>query len=244
MTLPRAATVRPSVRGRPRPPARSSASASTAPVSSRSPGSDGVERSRLAGPRLVIAACRICSLTSCQELTIAAPVRRSAAARRSAGRRCPPVRLTRPARRRPCTSVATELGASRSSRASWPGRAPGLSARQDSSSSCATDRPPGSLPSRPAARAARRIARRSRETTSAISSPSGSGPAWAGAAAAVGAIRPGGAGMQMSITSAKTQMSGASDPARPAIISDSAPGGRRAQYAAEQCLSRAIGPAG
>jgi len=59
----------------------------------------------------------------------------------------------------------------------------------------------------PAVRAARRIARRSRETTSAISSPSGSGSAWAGAAAADGATEPGGVGMQMSITRAKTQMS-------------------------------------
>jgi hypothetical protein len=53
------------------------------------------------------------------------------------------------------------------------------------------------------------------ERVAATSSPSGSGPGWA--AAAVGAIRPGGVGMQMSLTRAKTQLGGPATRYRPRL---------------------------
>ena len=72
----------------PDPDCGASASASTAPVSSRSPGSAAPSASRLAGPSLVIAACRMRSLISLPADDGGRPVRRQQE------RRGPAVRLT------------------------------------------------------------------------------------------------------------------------------------------------------
>ena len=109
------------------------------------------------------------SFTRCQRDTACAPAsdRFRLTVRRSPSLSAPGVRVTYPADCSPPSRVATELGASRSIRASWPGLIPGCSVMQESSSSWATERPRAGS----AARAARRMARRSRDTISANSGP-------------------------------------------------------------------------